>query len=965
MVIRGLFNRPKPLNPAEFRRSGWWVVTGLFVAAGWALPVFSAEPGDTLAAADRDYRHGQYAAAAEAYDRLRAQPAARASAVLGLARCRIATGDYAGADALLADDAVFAKRSVPRELLLAEIKRRVGKTSAALAHARRALTFDRRSCAARLLVGELQAFTGDRRAALATYAWFERLVMRQLPIRADDLTDAGTGFYRYSKWSRDANLTQRTRHVLTQMYQAAFEQLDPEYWPARLAAAELLREKHNVLEAEEDYRAVLAINSNAVAAHVGLGWLAWERWDFEAIERRVERALAVNTNAVAAHNLRAAGLILERRYAAAVTATERALAVNPHAVEALAWQAAARFALGAEDAAGALIERALAISPNNGRVCAIMGDALSGMRRFAESEAYFRKAMAYDATAANPRTELGMMYMQWGKESAARAVLEEAWKLDPFNARTKNTLDLLDRLDRFSEIGDERFAIRFDPAHDEIVARYFARHLAAIYDEVCTAYDAKLARKTIVEIFPTHTEFGVRIHGRPWIHTIGACTGWVIAMDAPRSAGDLPGPYAFVEVLRHEFTHTVTLAVTHNRIPHWFTEGLAVMQEGTPRPVDWARQLADALRRDELYTLKEIDWGFMRPKKVGGRLQAYAQSEWMCEYLIETCGPDVLNRMLAAFAAKRTQAEVFAEVVGLAEGEFDQRFAAWARQQAKPWGFDLSPPEEVAPLVERVAAHPDDADLRARLARAHADAGDWELAEEAIEACLERDPEHRLGLELRVRGLAVRLAFAGVPSARRKLLAEAEPLARRLHALDADNRHALTMLARIHLEREEPDQAVPLLERLREVWPMGMFAVETLAKIHYDAGRFEEALPLLDIVAQQRQSHPDTWRRMGDIHERAGRLDAARTAYDRGLFIDPLDEQLHLSLAEIAMRQRDWPNAVTAYRTLCKIAPRSADYHSRCALAYRALGDNKNMREFAERAVRIDPAASAAVLLEH
>jgi tetratricopeptide (TPR) repeat protein len=380
--------------------------------------------------------------------------------------------------------------------------------------------------------------------------------------------------------------------------------------------------------------------------------------------------------------------------------------------------------------------------------------------------------------------------------------------------------------------------------------------------------------------------------------------------------------------------------------------------------VDWARQLADALRRDELYTLKEIDWGFMRPKKVGGRLQAYAQSEWMCEYLIETCGPDVLNRMLAAFAAKRTQAEVFAEVVGLAEGEFDQRFAAWARQQAKPWGFDLSPPEEVAPLSNGLQP------IRTTRICAPGWPGPTPMP---VTGSWRKKRSRRASSATRSTGWDWSCACAGW------LFGWPLPVCRRRGASCSQKRNrspaGCTLWTRTTatrspcwpgstLEREEPDQAVPLLERLREVWPMGMFAVETLAKIHYDAGRFEEALPLLDIVAQQRQSHPDTWRRMGDIHERAGRLDAARTAYDRGLFIDPLDEQLHLSLAEIAMRQRDWPNAVTAYRTLCKIAPRSADYHSRCALAYRALGDNKNMREFAERAVRIDPAASAAVLLE-
>ena len=39
--------------------------------------------------------------------------------------------------------------------------------------------------------------------------------------------------------------------------------------------------------------------------------------------------------------------------------------------------------------------------------------------------------------------------LRTGDEPAARAALEAAFKADPFNAVTKNLLDLLDTLDKF------------------------------------------------------------------------------------------------------------------------------------------------------------------------------------------------------------------------------------------------------------------------------------------------------------------------------------------------------------------------------------------------------------------------------------------------------------------------------------------------------------------------------------
>jgi len=79
-----------------------------------------------------------------------------------------------------------------------------------------------------------------------------------------------------------------------------------------------------------------------------------------------------------------------------------------------------------------------------------------------------------DRTDANARTELGMMYMQWGNESKARDALDAAWSLDPYNERTKFTLELLDKLHKFAKYETDHFIIKFDAEKDPGLGEYVA-----------------------------------------------------------------------------------------------------------------------------------------------------------------------------------------------------------------------------------------------------------------------------------------------------------------------------------------------------------------------------------------------------------------------------------------------------------------------------------------------------------
>ena len=122
----------------------------------------------------------------------------------------------------------------------------------------------------------------------------------------------------------------------------------------------------------------------------------------------------------------------------------------------------------------------------------------------------------------------------------------------------------------------------------------------------------------LIEVFNKHEMFSGRVVALPDLHTIGACTGRMFAMVSPNGTRDgrKMAPFNWARVLRHEMVHIFNLEQTHFLVPHWLTEGLAVNNEGFPRPQPWNTLLREARagrRADE-------------PRQHRPRLHAAAQS---------------------------------------------------------------------------------------------------------------------------------------------------------------------------------------------------------------------------------------------------------------------------------------------------------------------------------------------------
>jgi tetratricopeptide (TPR) repeat protein len=907
------------------------------------------------------FHRGYYARAYELFETAIDAPQGSLAAHLGMAECCLAQGRHDAALNYL-DDVHSDRRDAQWRRIKAETCAQLGRYTEALDFLRAALNNEPDNAQVRYVLGQLYETVGALESAVDVYAWFNDRLKSDLPEEPTSLHYTGMGFYRWSVLNRVDNLPFRTKHVLQEVLQPACMVLDQTYWPARAAMAELLFQKHKDQEALEDYIAVLELNPSALQAHHGIGSIAMRGWDFQNVERRIHLCLDINPRYAPAFVLLAQLRMTERRFEDAADAAQLALDINPNDLEALGYLAAAHLRLGRPSESESVIARARQINPQPAVVHTILGKQLSDARQFAEAEAHLNTAMSFDPSAAPPREELAMMYMQWGKEDLARDTADEAFKLDSFNSRIFNTLDLLDRLGEFGQRTTEHFEIHFDPAHDAVMGEYMGDYLEEVFEELTSDYDTDLKDKTIIEVFPDHREFGVRIHGKPWIHTVGACTGRVIAMDAPRVG--VSRPYHYASVLRHEFTHTVTLAATNNRIPHWLTEGLAVLQEDRQRSWMWSEMLANRLRTNSLFSISEIDWGFIRPRRQDDRQVAYAQSEWMCEFLIDRFGYDIINEILKRIRGGEVLADIIAKLCKWTPHQFDEQFRAYARAEAADWGLPLDAPVDDQALGWLLQIYPDHAGLWAERADRQLQEGQFEAAQVASDLALEIDDSDEVALKVAAR---MRVSQANRVQSRNEamqLLDQSQELYAKLAALYPDDPVAPAALAQAALSDEDHPAAEKWALKLRALQPRNPASHRVLSACYLHSKQDEQALSELLAMQQHDENNPDAARQIARIYLDRNNKQEAAYWFRESIHIDAYDAATHRQLGELLLELGRTTEAIREYRVLTMLEPQSARSFTDLAMAHHRVGDQDAARDAARRAVALDPNSPARQFLD-
>ncbi len=700
------------------------------------------------------------------------------------------------------------------------------------------------------LLGRAQMDVGDLNPAAETLGKLASAVFEQPGATADDLAEGVRGLVLLARLRGAEGEGTIGYQPMIDALARGREQLDRLSWNVLLAEAELFYEKEKFAEAGDALQSALALNPRLAEAWYLAGRMSVDGFDFpraEAIARRLE-ILAGSPERPSMHAaiIRAAVLMRQNEGTQAEAALAPSLEAFPAQRDLLAHNAAAAASRYDFKEARARLDAFDALAPGSPEAYLVAGRVMAGARQYEEAADFLRVASERAPRWAEPVVELGLSELQAGRLKEARTALESATTLDRYNVRAANSLTLIREVEGYATIETPHFLIRYKPGEDEVLAREMPEVLEALHARVAGdgpgGIDFVPPSKTVVELYPNHRWFGVRITGLPRLHTIAAATGPVIAMEAPREGpGHKAGPFDWARVVQHEYTHTVTLARTKNRLPHWFTEASAVYLEDSPRDESTVNLLARAYATDTLFDLDTINVAFVRPARPTDRGLAYAQGHWMYEFIIDRFGKQAPLDLMDRYATGEREASAMQAVLGVSREEFLAQFEAWARTQLEGWGMLPTETTPDVPTLMKAAIDAAPEDQREAMRSLNAP------PEALTSQWLKDHPDNPFVLELALR--------QRVEASSGKLPPEDAPLAERYATLRPMAAYPHRLLAAMYLAQEaateatnEPgaapaaDPAIPHLEFLdaREQHSSS-FAIE-LARRYAAEGQMDKAL---------------------------------------------------------------------------------------------------------------------------
>jgi tetratricopeptide (TPR) repeat protein len=667
----------------------------------------------------------------------------------------------------------------------------------------------------------------------------------------------------------------------------------------------LLLEKYNSAQARLAFDKALVINPNAAEVMVGKGIDALAEMKFKEAELQAERALKVNPNLPEALRLRADLHLASGNVAGAMKELDTARQINPRDEQTLARVAACLYLDHKNGEMETLIKDVEKNDPKPGLFYYELATRLEERRRYDEAEKYYKKSIDLRPRLPWAFNSLGLLYVRMGREKEGRAILDKAFNADEFNVRVSNMRKVLKHLDKYETLKTDHFEVRFDPKHDKSLAHYMASYLEDIYADLADKFRYKPAGPILIEVFNNHEMFSGRVVALPDLHTIGACTGRMFAMVAPKGwhraqdvgqEGGRMKVFNWSRVIRHEMVHIFNLEQTHFQVPHWLTEGLAVTNEGFPRPQPWNELLLKRVPAGELMDLDNIDLGFIRPRNFPEDWHmAYCQSQLYVDYLKKQYGKEVVGELLKAYGEGLSTDQVIQKVCKVDKAAFEKGYREYLAEVVK--SIKALPVERAMSFTELKEANkkePDNPDIAARLAERMLQRDKVE-ARKLAESALRQKKNHPL---------------ASVVKARLELLAGNQDAAKELleSALDRDNPEPklLRELGKMYYEGNQFDKAADIFELGRKVEPNNAEWLLQLARVYAQSGDKEKQIAVLKDLVPTDADDLEHRKRLARLCEEAGRHAEAERYAREALEIDIHDKEVRETLFKaLAAQQKD------------------------------------------------------------
>jgi cellulose synthase operon protein C len=635
-----------------------------------------------------------------------------------------------------------------------------------------------------LLMGQLTA-----RATVPSDCWTQRkhghdaeaVVCFTALTRTSDAYFRAEGFWGLEQWSR-AN----------DQFRLATQPADSKsLYKVRWGL--LLHERFNNADAAGLFHEALQKDPSNADAYIGLARVSADSFNGEGTAY-LRKATDLDPGRADAHELMAQ-LALEKddRDTAAAEA-DKALALQADALDAMATHAAIE--LLSDHSPDAWFARITAINPHYGEGYALVAHQIEMHYRYEDAVTYYRKAIEADPRLWSAHSALGIELMRLGKEDEPRQELELSYNNEYRDAATVNSLRLLDSYTNFETIRDGTTILKLHKTEVALLQSYMQPELHAILAAYETKYGMKLHGAVQVEVYPNHEDFAVRTLGMPGLGALGVTFGDVIAMDSPSARK--PGDFNWGATLWHEMSHVFILTATNHRVPRWFTEGLAVHEEGEHSP-EWGNRITPdvlvAIRDKKLLPVSHLDRGFVYPEYPSQVIVSYFQAAAICEFVKEKWGEEKLLAMVQSYAKQLTTSQVVLQQLGLAPEDFDKQFLTWIDHK---YGVE--------------AAHFDEwrDKLKVLVAAAHEKQYDTVLRDAPV--ILAMYPEY-------VDEANIYEFIADADKARGDSKAEAAILASYEHQ-GGQMPEMLKRLATLEESQGQTDEAVATLERLNYIYPV-------------------------------------------------------------------------------------------------------------------------------------------------
>jgi hypothetical protein len=361
-------------------------------------------------------------------------------------------------------------------------------------------------------------------------------------------------------------------------------------------------------------------------------------------------------------------------------------------------------------------------------------------------------------------------------------------------------------------------------------------------------YGFELKQPVVVELYPDHDDFAVRIAGLPGIGLLGVTFGYLVAMDSPTGRAD--DDFHWGTTLWHEMAHVFTLEATNHLVPRWFSEGVSVYEEWSTGPLKGRHiplPVLAAIKEDKFLPVAELDRGFIRPTYEAQVIVSYMQAGLICEYIAGRFGQEALERMLVEFRDGKDTAQAIQAALGISPGEFDESFAGYVETELGAVVAGLESWQERQALLQKAVEDQD-----------------WRLAAARAAEAIELFPDY---------------------------VDEGSPY-----------------LAKARAHRELDDTAL-LTSTLLEYRRRGGYdpdALIALARTLAEAGRRDDAIGVFEDVLMVAPLRAEVHREFGELLARADRPREALAEYQALLAMNPLDlADAHYRLAHTYVALED------------------------------------------------------------